>query len=123
DENSILKLIRPLDSEQQALTQDIVDTAARLMEEHLSAAPPNQSKAADVMDSATELHPDSPMQQSDTPADPGVSALKAGNGIGNSALLEETLDGAKEWTLWQSLDNKNDMYSPIGVFIEYVALV
>ncbi|KAJ2840578.1 hypothetical protein FBU31_000303, partial [Coemansia sp. 'formosensis'] len=123
DENSILKLIRPLDSEQQALAQDIVDTAARLMEEHLGAAPPNQSKAADVMDSATELHPDSPMQQSDTPADPGASALKAGNGICNSALLEETLDEAKEWILWQSLDNKKDMYGPIGAFIEYVALV
>ncbi|KAJ2800236.1 hypothetical protein H4S07_005228, partial [Coemansia furcata] len=123
DENSILKLIRPLDSERLTLAQDIVDTAARLMEEHLGAAPPSQNQATDVIDNATELHPDPPMQQSDTLADPGTSALKAGNSIGNSTLLKDTLDEAKEWILWQSIDNEKDMYSPIGAFIEYVALV
>ncbi|KAJ2823444.1 hypothetical protein GGI24_003677, partial [Coemansia furcata] len=121
--DSILKLIRPLDSEQQALTQDIVDMMARLMENHLGAAPPSQNQAADVMDAATELHPDSPIQQSDTLTDPGMSTLKAGHGIGNSTLLEDTLDKAKKWILWQSLDNKKAMYSPIRAFIKYVALV
>ncbi|KAJ2813037.1 hypothetical protein H4S07_000972 [Coemansia furcata] len=123
NDDSILKLIRPLDSEQQALAQDIVDTTARLMENHLGAAPPSQNQAADVMDAATELRPDSPMQQSDTLTDPGTSTLKAGHDIGNSALLEDTLDEAKKWILWQSLDNEKAMYGPIGAFIKYVALV
>ncbi|KAJ2823538.1 hypothetical protein GGI24_003654, partial [Coemansia furcata] len=96
---------------------------ARLMENHLGAAPPSQNQAADVMDAATELHPDSPIQQSDTLTDPGTSTLKAGHGIGNSALLEDTLDEAKKWILWQSLDNEKAMYGPIGAFIKYVALV
>ncbi|KAJ2813236.1 hypothetical protein H4S07_000840 [Coemansia furcata] len=120
---TILKLIQPLDSEQQALTQDVADMVAQLMEEHRSAALPSWDQGADVMDDATELHPDLPMQQSDTLTDPGTSTLKAGHGIGNSALLEDTLDEVKKWILWQSLDNEKAMYGPIRAFIKYVALV
>ncbi|KAJ2840778.1 hypothetical protein FBU31_000132 [Coemansia sp. 'formosensis'] len=59
------------------------------------------------------------MQQSNTLADPGTSAPKSGNSIGNSSLLKAKLDEAKKWILWQSLDNEKAMCGPI----EYVVLV
>ncbi|KAJ2049462.1 hypothetical protein H4S04_003210 [Coemansia sp. S16] len=123
DEDSILSLARPLDHERLVLAQEIIKEAAQFMELYFDTAPSSSAQSADEMGDTDEPRPDSPMQQSSTLTDPGSSTQRAEDIVDNRTLLKEKLDRARKWILWQSISNEKAMYGPIGVFIEYGALI
>ncbi|KAJ2886402.1 hypothetical protein H4R27_000693 [Coemansia aciculifera] len=123
EQDFILKLAQPLDTERQIIAEEIIEKAALFMESYLNKASSSLGKPADGMDVADERRPDSPMQQPSTPTDSGTSTQRAERTIDNSLLLNEKLKAAKEWISWQSIGNEKVMYGPIGAFIEYVALM
>ncbi|KAJ2116762.1 hypothetical protein IW146_001274 [Coemansia sp. RSA 922] len=93
------------------------------MESYLDTAPSSPAQSVEEMGDTDKPRPDSPMQQSSTLTDPSSSTQRAGDIVDNCTPLKEKLDKAREWILWQTINNEKAMYGPIGAFIEYVALI
>ncbi|KAJ2258437.1 hypothetical protein GGI13_000610 [Coemansia sp. RSA 455] len=123
DQNSILSLARPLGHERLVLAQEIIKEAAQFMESYLDTAPSSSAQSADEMGDTDEPRPGSPMQQSSTSTDLGLSTQRAGDIVDSRTLIKEKLDRAREWILWRSISNEKAMYGSIGAFIDYVALI